>query len=169
MAYALERRLFEMGRAVTVLDGRRDAEDHQQGPGRSQRRSVPRTFAAAIDVARYMNEAGLICICAFVAPSEAVRERARQAIGAERFVEIALSAPLETCGARDTEDMYRRADAGEMLDFPGVTAVYEIPIAPTLTLDAGALPVEVCVNRIVERLAPWLTSGEFEAEEPGAS
>ena len=66
-----------------------------------------------------MNEAGLICICAFVAPSEAARRKARAVIGDDRFIEVHLSAPAEVCRVRDTEGMYARADSGEIQDFPG--------------------------------------------------
>ena len=100
IAYALERRLFEMGRAVTVLDGRQMRKTISEGLGfTAAERSE--NLRRAIDVARFLNEAGLICICAFVAPSEAVRRKARQAVGSERFVEIHVHAPIETCRARD--------------------------------------------------------------------
>ena len=89
-----------MGRAVTVLDGRQMRTTISKDLGfTAAERSE--NLRRAIDVARFMNEAGLICICAFVAPSAAVRERARQAVASERFVEIHLSAPW-TLAARGT-------------------------------------------------------------------
>lgn len=155
IAYALERRLFEMGRAVTVLDGREMRTTISKGLGfTAAERSE--NLRRAIDVARFMNEAGLICICAFVAPSAAVRERARQAAGSERFVEIHLSAPLDTCRARELTGSYARADAGELLDFPGVSAPYDVPAAPALSLDTASLTVDECVERIVTVLADKL-------------
>ena len=155
IAYALERRLFEMGRAVTVLDGREMRTTVSKGLGfTAAERSE--NLRRAIDVARFMNEAGLICICAFVAPSAAVRERARQAAGSGRFVEIHLSAPLDTCRAREETGSYARADAGELLDFPGVSAPYDVPAAPALSLDTASLTVDECVERIVTVLADKL-------------
>jgi bifunctional enzyme CysN/CysC len=100
-----------------------------------------------------MNEAGLICICAFLAPSAAVRERARQAVGSSRFVEIYLSASLDVCRAREETGMYARADAGEIADVPGVSAPYDVPSHPDVALDTGSLGVEACVDRILDVLS----------------
>ena len=111
----------------------------------------------AADVARLLNEAGLICVCAFVAPNEAVRRKVRQAIGRDRFLEVHVHAPIETCRARDSEGMYSKADAGEIADYPGVTAPYEVSASPDLSLDTGVLTVDECVERIVDSLAPWLS------------
>jgi bifunctional enzyme CysN/CysC len=151
IAYALERRLFDAGRAVTVLDGRALRQTVSRGLGfTSAERSE--NLRRAIDVARFMNEAGLVCICSFLAPSAAVREKARQAIGRDRFVEVYLSAPVDVCRAREAEGMYARADAGEIPDFPGVTAPYDVPAHPDLTIDTATLDVEAAVARIVEML-----------------
>ena len=164
IAYALERRLFEMGRAVTVLDGGEMRQTISRGLGfTAAERSE--NLRRSMDVARLLNEAGLMCICAFVSPSEAVRQKARQAVGPERFMEVHVTAPLDVCRTRDTEGMYARADAGEIGDFPGVTAAYEAPITPALVLDTSLLSVHECVERIVERLAPWLISGHEEATD----
>jgi bifunctional enzyme CysN/CysC len=151
LAYALERRLFEEGRAVTVLDGRQMRQTISRDLGfTAGERSE--NLRRSIDVARFVNEAGLICVCAFVAPSEAVRERARQAVGPDRFVEVYLSAPVEVCRARDGEGMYAKADSGEIPDFPGVSAPYDEPARADLTVRTDQLSVEQCVERIVDLL-----------------
>ena len=148
IAYALERRLFDMGRAVAVLDGRQMRQTISKGLGfTSAERSE--NLRRSIDVARFMNEAGLICVCAFVAPSAAVREKARQAVGEGRFIEVHVSAPLEVCRQRDAEGMYARADAGEIPDFPGVSAPYDPPAHADVVVDTSKLTVEECVDRIV--------------------
>jgi bifunctional enzyme CysN/CysC len=99
-----------------------------------------------------MNEAGLICIGAFVAPSEAVRQRAAQVIGPERFLVVHLSAPVEVCRQRDQGGQYARADNGSIASFPGVSAPYETPSAPDLVLPTHELSVEQGVERIWELL-----------------
>ncbi len=148
IAYALERRLFDMGIAVSVLDGMQARHNISKGLGfTSAERSE--NLRRGMDVARYMNEAGLVCICAFVAPSAAVRERARQAIGPERFIEVHVHADDAVCRSRDTLGMYAKADAGEIPDFPGVSAPYDVPAHPDVTLDTGTLAVGECVERIV--------------------
>ncbi|MFV1968300.1 MAG: sulfate adenylyltransferase subunit CysN, partial [Pirellulaceae bacterium] len=151
IAYALERRLFDVGRACTVLDGQNmrlgiskdlgfTAEDRSENLRRSA------------EVAKLINNAGLICVAAFVAPSAEARDRAREVIGAERFLVIYLSAPVDVCRQRDTDGHYPLADAGDIANFPGVTAAYEEPSEPDLTLPTHERPVEQCVDQIVALL-----------------
>ena len=100
-----------------------------------------------------MNEAGLVCICAFLAPDADVRSQGpRRRSAADRFFEIHLSAPIEVCRQRDTEGMYAKADAGEIVDFPGVSAPYDVPKSPDLVLPTHELPVAECVARIMRLL-----------------
>jgi len=151
VAYALERRLFDMGRASAVLDGvnmRRGltkelgftAEDRSENLRRSS------------EVAKLMNGAGLIAICAFVAPSEEVRQKAAHSIGEDEFMVIHLAAPLDICRERDDEGMYAKADAGEISNFPGVSSEYEPPVDPALKLNTAVLSVDECVDRIIALL-----------------
>jgi len=148
IAYALERRLFDLGRAPCVLDGQnmrlgisRDLGFTAEDRSENLRRSA--------EVARLMNEAGLICVASFLAPSEAVRQRAREVVGSDRFLLVHLSAPVDVCRARDQEGLYPMADAGDIANFPGVSAEYEIPQRPDLVLPTHELPVADCVERIM--------------------
>jgi len=70
----------------------------------------------------------------------------------DRFITIHLSTPVEVCRERDANGMYAKADAGEISNFPGVTSAYETPAAADLTLDTTDLPVEQCVEQIIELL-----------------
>ncbi|MEE9282001.1 MAG: sulfate adenylyltransferase subunit CysN [Myxococcota bacterium] len=151
IAYALERRLFEAGRSTSVLDGQnmrlgisKDLGFTFEDRSENLRRSA--------EVARVINEAGLICICAFLAPSRRARKNARDVLGAERFLEIHLDAPVEVCRERDREGLYPLADRGEIVNFPGVSAPYQAPEAPDLRLATGEMDVETCVERILELL-----------------
>jgi bifunctional enzyme CysN/CysC len=151
IAYALERRLFEMGRAATVLDG----QNMRQGISRdlgftAEDRSE--NLRRSAEVARLINEAGLICIGAFVAPSEQVRRKAAQVIGEDRFLVVHLAAPVPVCRERDTEGWYERADSGEIANFPGVSSAYEEPSAPDLSLPTHEWPVSRCVEAILKML-----------------
>ncbi len=151
LAYALERRLFEAGRATSVLDGQnmRLGISKDLGFSFADRSENLRRSA---EVARVINEAGLICICAFLAPSRLARDKASDVIGSERFLEIHLDAPIDVCRARDREGMYPLADRGEIANFPGVSALYEAPEAPDLRLGTEELDVETCIERILELL-----------------
>jgi bifunctional enzyme CysN/CysC len=151
IAYALEKKLFAQGRAVSVLYGQnmrhglcRDLGFTADDRSENLRRSA--------EVARILNDNGLICICAFVAPHEAVRQKAREVIGPERFLEVYLSAPAEVCKQRDPSGAYARAERGELAQFPGVSAAFEAPANPDLTLPTHQLSVEESAERILELL-----------------
>ena len=151
VAYALERRLFDMGRSSVVLDGvnmRRGLTKELGFTAEERSENLRRSS----EVAKLMNGAGLICICAFVAPSEEVRQKAAQAIGSDQFLTIHLDAPLNICRERDDDGMYAKADAGEISNFPGVSSEYELPVDPALKLNTAVLSVDECVDRIIALL-----------------
>ncbi|MCA9232282.1 MAG: sulfate adenylyltransferase subunit CysN [Planctomycetales bacterium] len=151
LAYALERKLFDQGRVCCVLDGQ------------NMRRGISRDLGFTTDdrsenlrrsaeVAKLMNDAGMICIAAFLAPSEEVRLKAAEVVGAERFLVVHLSAPVDVCRTRDQEGLYGAADEGEIANFPGVSAPYEEPTNADLVLPTHELTVDVCVERVMELL-----------------
>ncbi len=151
IAAALERRLFNQGCAVTVLDGQQMRHGISKDLGFTSRERSE-NLRRSMEVAKLMNDAGLICLCAFVAPEAAFRQKAREVVGKDRFVEIHLSAPVEVCRQRDTEGMYVRADQGELTEFPGVSAPYEAPTHADLVVPTHEWNVEQCVDRIVAML-----------------
>lgn len=151
IAYALERRLFDQGRAATVLDG----QNMRQGISRDLGFSADdrsENLRRAAEVASLMNSAGLICIASFVAPSEEVRQRAAELVGRDHFFVVHLNTPLEVCRQGDQAEMYAKADAGEISNFPGVTAPYDVPESADLTLDASQTDVNECVEKIMTLL-----------------
>jgi bifunctional enzyme CysN/CysC len=150
-AYALERKLFDMGRAVCVLDG----QNMRRGISRDLGFSVTdrsENLRRSAEAAKLLNDAGLIVLGAFLAPEEAVRQKAADVVGRERFLVVHLDAPLAVCRARDQEGLYAKADAGEIGNFPGVSAPYETPEKPDLVLDTAKFPVDYCVTQIVKLL-----------------
>ncbi len=106
----------------------------------------------AAEVARLMNDAGIITIASFVAPSAEVRQRAREVIGPDRFLEIYLDVPVEICRQRDTSGMYEKADAGEIKSVAGVTAPYDVPTSPDLALRPHETSIPACVDAIMAYL-----------------
>jgi bifunctional enzyme CysN/CysC len=151
IAYALEKRLFDAGRAVTVLYG----QNMRQGLSRDLGFTADdrsENLRRSAEVAKILNDSGMICIAAFVAPHEAVRNRARDVIGADRFIEIYCTAPMDVLRQRDKSGAYKKADAGEIAAFPGVSAAFEAPTSADLVLETDKVPVEQCVDRIVELL-----------------
>ena len=151
LAFALEKRLLELGQANYVLDGDnvRHGLNRDLGFSPEDRTENIRRIA---EVARLMNDAGLIVVTAFISPYREDREVARQVIGAENFIEVYVSTPLTVCEQRDPKGFYKKARAGEMLGFTGVSAPYEPPHDPMLSLDTAMLDSESCVDSVLEIL-----------------
>lgn len=151
IAYALERRLFDNEKAVAVLDGAdmRLGISKDLGWTANERSENMRRSS---EISRLINNAGLICICSFVAPSKDVREKARKLIGEDRFMEVYLTASEEVRRKRDTQGVYKKADKGELKEFPGVSAPYDEPKSPELMLYTDKLTVDECVDRIIRFL-----------------
>ena len=149
IAYALERRLWNEGRAVSVLYG----QNMRQGLNRDLGFTADdrsENLRRSAEVAKLMNDAGLITVAAFVAPHEAVREKAKQVIGPDRVLEVYCTAPMEVLRARDRSGAYRLAEEGKIAQMPGVTAVFEESKTPDLVLPTDQLSVEESVDLIIE-------------------
>ncbi|MBM4353405.1 MAG: adenylyl-sulfate kinase [Deltaproteobacteria bacterium] len=148
IAKALERRLVDAGHACCVLDGDnvRRGLNRDLGFAPGDRTENIRRVA---EVAALMNEAGLIVITAFISPYAEDRARAAQAVGADRFAEVYVDAPLPLCEARDPKGLYRKAREGTLPEFTGVSAPYESPTSPALRLDTSSLSVGECVDRVM--------------------
>ena len=151
LATALERELFDRGKVSIRLDG----ENVRMGISRdlgfsSQERSE--NLRRASEVARLVNGQGLIAIAALVAPDGVVRQRARDLVGADRYVEVFVDTPIEVCRERDPHGLYAMADQGEIPRFPGVSARYDRPTDADLRVDTSAQSVDECVEAILRRL-----------------
>ncbi len=117
------------------------------------------------EVARLFYEAGHLVLVSAISPLRADRDRARSLIPAMRFVEVHCSCPLSTCEARDTKGLYRRARAGELAEFTGISSPYEAPVAPDARVDSSVMSLEQqvsCVLKALER------SGMLRAGKHGA-
>ncbi len=151
IAYALERRLWDEGRAVTVLYG----QNMRQGLNRDLGFTADdrsENLRRSAEVAKLINDAGIITVAAFVAPHEAVRERVKDVIGRDRVLEVYCTAPMDVLRSRDHSGAYKLADEGKIVQMPGVTAAFEAPKAPDLVLPTDSLGVDECVDRIVAQM-----------------
>ena len=149
---AVERKLFDSGRAVAMIDGEvlRRGLSRDLGYTATDRSENLRRAAHLADA---LCDAGLITIASFVSPAEDVRQKVAGVIGRERFFVVHVATPIEVCRSRDTKGQYAKADAGELTNFPGVTAEYEPPVAPELTLDASVDSVEQCADKVIAMLS----------------
>jgi bifunctional enzyme CysN/CysC len=152
IARAVERALFDQGRAVMVLDGEKMRNGVNQDLGFSvEDRSE--NLRRSAHIARIMNDAGLICLAAFVAPSESIRARVAELVGKDKFFVVHLTADEQVRIARDSKGHYAKAQAGVLPNFPGVSALYEAPEKADLVVDSGKHSLESCVEQVLELLA----------------
>ncbi len=147
LAYALERRLFDSGRAVFVLDGQNLRHSLNRGLPQD-RAGRAENWRRAAQIARQFNEAGLISLCAFVAPDAEGREQARAVIGKERLITVYVQASPDACRERDPQGLYA---AGED-NIPGESFPYDIPLDADLVINTQLESVEEGVEQLLELL-----------------
>lgn len=151
VGYEIEKRLVDDGHACYVLDGDnvRHGLNRDLGFSPKDRKENIRRIA---EVARLFNESGLIVVTSFISPYRADRESARNIIGEERFFEIHIDAPIETCEERDPKGLYKKARAGEISEFTGISAPYEAPETPSLRIETDKLDVRESVDAVIAML-----------------
>ena len=151
LAHGLERRLFDRGRAVTVLDGKamrlgisKDLAHDAEGRAENLRRSA--------HFARFLNDSGVICCASFVAPSNDSRDHAINVIGRGNCFVIYCNPPIEACIKRDPSGLYASSENGKTDNVPGLSFPYQKPREIHLELDTDKLGIDECLHRIVSLL-----------------
>ncbi|MBK7674879.1 MAG: adenylyl-sulfate kinase [Candidatus Accumulibacter sp.] len=152
LAFALERLLHERGRACYVLDGDnvRHGLNRNLGFSPADRSENIRRIA---EVARLMNDAGLMVITAFISPWRADRAAAREIVDAASLIEVHVSTPLAVCDPRYPKGFYGQARRGKLADFTGVSSPYEAPKHPSLSIDRAELSLPDAVGQLTQLLA----------------
>jgi len=148
LAIGLERYLFEKGMHVYVLDGDnvRARLNRDLGFSPEDREENIRRIG---EVAALFAEAGFLVISAFISPYEVDRRQARAAAG-DLFSEVFIDADLETCEGRDPKGLYKKARAGDIPEFTGISAPYELPETAELSVDTAKYSVDECVEQLAE-------------------
>lgn len=149
IAIALERRLSQMGIFSRILDGDNIRTGINRGLSFSEedRKENIRRIA---EVCKLFTETGIVTLAAFVSPTNELRNMAREIISADDFAEIYVATPLEECERRDVKGLYAKARRGEIKDFTGISSPFEVPIAPTLSIDSTGRDVEECVDEVLK-------------------
>jgi adenylyl-sulfate kinase len=153
IANALEQRLHEMGKHTYLLDGDNVRHGLSQDLGFTEDDRVENLRRIA-EVSKLMVDAGLIVISAFISPFRAERDAARAIFSQDEFVEVFIDAPLEVVEQRDTKGLYKRARAGEVKHFTGISSPYEAPQSPEIHLHTDLDSVEQSVDRIIKSICP---------------
>ena len=153
LAFSLESALATEGHACFVLDGDniRHGLNKDLGFSPDDRTENIRRIA---EVARLMNDAGLIVITAFISPLVVDREMARQIIGTDSFREVFVSTTLEVCESRDPKGLYANARRGCIHEFTGISAPYEAPSNPDMVIDTERLTVKNAVMQLTKLVRP---------------
>lgn len=151
VAIALERELQKRGLLCRILDGDniRTGINANLGFSADDRRENIRRVA---EVAKLFVDTGIITIAAFVSPTEDLRNLAQHIIGKDDFKEIFISTPIEECERRDVKGLYARARRGEVKNFTGISAPFEAPQHPALSLDTSKLSLEESVAQLLQLL-----------------
>ena len=153
IAIALERELHKRGLLCRILDGDniRSGINNNLGFTEADRIENIRRIA---EVSKLFVDTGIITIAAFISPSNDIRAMAANIIGKDDFLEVYVSTPIEECERRDVKGLYAKARRGEIKNFTGISAPFEAPAHPALTLDTSALSLEESVNKLLELILP---------------
>jgi adenylylsulfate kinase len=151
VAHEVENRLHGMGCHTYVLDGDnlRHGLNGDLGFSAEDRQENIRRLA---ELVKLFSDAGVIVLSAFISPFRADRQQARSLAGNRDFFEIHCRCGIATCEERDPKGLYKKARAGEIADFTGISSPYEEPENPEIIIDTDKHPVEVCAEMILARL-----------------
>ena len=156
IAIALERELQKRGLLCRILDGDNIRSGINNNLGFSAEDRIENIRRIA-EIGKLFVDTGIITIAAFISPNNAIREMAANIIGKENFMEIYVSTPIEECERRDVKGLYAKARKGEIKNFTGISAPFEAPQHPALSLDTSKLSVEESVNKLLELILPRVT------------
>ena len=151
LAHAVEESLHQKGCRTFVLDGDnvRHGLCNDLGFSEKDRQENIRRIG---EMAKLFMDAGIIVLTAFISPYQAERERVRAMVAKGDFLEVYCDASIETCESRDVKGLYKKARAGEILEFTGISSPYEKPANPELLLNSGLVPLSECVKSVIDKI-----------------
>ena len=149
VALGVERELYARGILCRILDGDNIRAGINNNLGFSQEDRMENIRRIA-EVGKLFVQTGIVTLACFVSPTEDIRNMARDIVGEDDFKEVFVSTPLEECERRDVKGLYAKARKGVVKDFTGVSAPFEAPKNPALSVDTSVLPLEESVKAVVE-------------------
>jgi len=145
----VEKRLVSLGKHTMSLDGDNVRQGLNKNLGFKEADRIENIRRIG-EVAKLLNDAGLIVLTSFISPYTRDRENAKEIIGKDNFIEVYISTPLETCEERDVKGLYKKARQGLIPNFTGISSPYEKPVAPDIEVDTSQISIEDATDRIVE-------------------
>ena len=158
-AIAVERELHKRGLLCRILDGDNIRTGINNNLGFSEADRVENIRRIA-EVSKLFIDTGIITIAAFISPNNDIREMAARIIGQDDFLEVFVSTPLAECEKRDVKGLYAKARRGEIKNFTGISAPFEAPEHPALSLDTSTLSLEESVKRLLDIVLPRVSRHE---------
>ncbi|TPW09647.1 MAG: adenylylsulfate kinase [Halothiobacillaceae bacterium] len=151
LAHAVEERLYALGCRTFVLDG--DNVRHGLcGDLGFSIKDRTENIRRVGEVSKLFIEGGLIVLTAFISPLRSDRDAVRNIMPHGDFLEIYVAASLEVCEERDVKGLYKKARAGEIPEFTGITSPYEAPLSAEIEVDTGALTLEASAAKVIDML-----------------
>ncbi len=153
VASAVEKHLFQMGYLTQMLDG----DNIRTGINNNLRFSEEdriENIRRIAEVSKLFVNCGVITLCAFISPTNEIREMAKEIIGEENFIEIFVNTPLEICEKRDVKGLYHKARKGEIPNFTGISAPFEKPQNAMVEIDTSQKDLEECVEIVMQEILP---------------
>lgn len=158
LAIALERKLYSEGLLTQVLDGDKIRNGLNSNLGFTSEERIENIRRIA-EVGRLFSDCGVVAISAFISPTDSIRAMARSIIGERNFFEVYVSTPVSVCEERDPKGLYKKARAGIIKDFTGVSAPYEAPEDANLVIDTSDCTVEEATVKIFREVLPLVKKG----------
>ncbi len=156
LASLLEKRLFELNYFCQILDG----DNVRSGINKNLKFTEEdrlENIRRISEVAKLFMNCGIILICAFISPTDEVREMAKNIIGEDDFLEIFIDTPLDICEKRDPKGLYKKARLGEISNFTGVTAPFEAPKNPFLRVANTDPEIDSTVKNMLLHILPEIS------------
>lgn len=158
LAVALERYLYDNGHICYLLDGDNVRSGINNNLGFSEQDRVENIRRVA-EVSKLFVDCGIVVLAAFISPTNDIRKLAEEIIGKENFIEVFVSTPLEICEQRDIKGLYAKARRGEIKNFTGISAPFETPTNPMISIDTSVLSIDDSIKNLVNALIPHIKRG----------
>ncbi len=149
IACGLEKKLHEQGYLTQLLDGdnvRTGINNNLSFTNEDRVENIRRIA----EVSKLFLECGIITINSFVSPSRFIRNKAKQIIGDDDFIEVYVSVPLEVAESRDVKGLYKKARKGEIANFTGIDSPFEAPESPDLIIETDNLTIDESINKLYD-------------------
>lgn len=156
IAKELEQRLFQQGVITQLLDGdnlRSGLNGDLSFTAHDREENLRRTA----EVAKIFKEAGIVTLCSFITPTEESRSKISEIIGKDDYCEVFIDCPLEICEERDVKGLYKKARAGEIPNFTGISSPFEKPSKANISIKSGESSLEDCTDQLHKFILPLIT------------